>query len=155
MFLGHLKEQIFKSHYAQGWCFARSTSSTAYLFYCFKRGSMSGCSIFSRPPRGNLANSIIQKTHKDFSRRCASQSRQHWQHLLEKNCPATTGCADTPSQLANSILENRVMLIVRAQRAADHGTARPSLPVYFYRDGRPLFGCRQRLFSHSQVMWRC
>jgi hypothetical protein len=36
LFLGHLKEQILKSHYAQGWCFARSTSSTAYFFLLFQ-----------------------------------------------------------------------------------------------------------------------
>ena len=47
--------------------------------------------IFFAPPKGgNLAISIIQKTHKDFSRRCASQSRQHWQHrvrcLERRNC---------------------------------------------------------------------
>ena len=46
---------------------------------------------FSRPQGGNLTNSIIQKTHKDFSRRCASQSRQHWQKhrvrcLERRNC---------------------------------------------------------------------
>ena len=48
--------------------------------------------LFFRAPRGgNLANSIIQKTHKDFSRRCASQSFFGKTKANKKN-KDTAGC---------------------------------------------------------------
>jgi hypothetical protein len=54
MFLEHLKRQILKRRYAQGWCFARSTSPTAYFFFLFlKKIQAWVCSNFVKKKRSD------------------------------------------------------------------------------------------------------
>ena len=59
LFLGHSKGQILKKYYAQGWRFARSTSSTSYFFLLFQAW---GCSNFVK----NCSNFVKTRSATTF-----------------------------------------------------------------------------------------